>query len=108
MLEKHHIIFKSQGGIDFPLNFIYLTPEEHRGNYGPHMKRSIDLQYKKELERNLRLTLTKGAYTVSEIINILELKPKQAYKAFRQVQGSCGDMDMEDVIFRLLGGKYYL
>lgn len=108
MLEKHHIIFKSQGGIDFPLNFIYLSSEDHRGKYGPHMTRSIDLQYKKRLEHNLRLTLKKETYTVAELISMLELKPKQAYKAFRQVKGSNGKMNKEDVVFKLLGERYYI
>lgn len=31
MLEKHNIVFKSQGGIDFELNYKYLYSEDHRG-----------------------------------------------------------------------------
>lgn len=108
MLEKHHIIFKSQGGLDFPLNFKYLSAIDHRGNESPHMNRSIDLKYKEQLERDLRDVLTDKHYSIEEVIQILELKPKQAYKAFKQVSKTSKGMDKEDVIFRLLGSRYYI
>lgn len=49
MLEKHHIVFKSQMGLDFELNYKYLTSEDHRGNEGPHKNREKNLEYKREL-----------------------------------------------------------
>lgn len=108
MIEKHHIIFKSQGGLDFPLNYKYLTAEDHRGNESPHMNRSIDLKYKEQLERDLRHVLEDTHYSTEEVIQILELKPKQAYKAFKQISKTSKGMDKEDIIFRLLGSRYYL
>lgn len=44
-IEKHHIVFKSQGGLDFDLNYKYLDSNSHRGNLGPHKN--------KETEKNL-------------------------------------------------------
>ena len=44
--ERHHIVFKSQGGLDIDVNFIYLCPEHHRGPEGPHMCKKTDLMYK--------------------------------------------------------------
>ena len=108
MLEKHHIIFKSQGGLDFPLNFKYLSAIDHRGNESPHMNRSVDLEYKQQLERDLRNALIDACYTIEEAIQILELKPKQAYKAFKRVRDIGEGMDREDIIFRLLGNRFYL
>ena len=108
MLEKHHIIFRSQGGLNFPLNYKYLTAEQHRGNNSPHMSREIDLQYKVELEQELRHTLTDTHYSIDELIQILELEKKQAYKGFKQVSKGSKGMEKEDVIFRLLGGRFYL
>ena len=29
--QRHHIVFRSQGGLDIPINFKYLCPEHHTG-----------------------------------------------------------------------------
>ena len=108
MLEKHHVIFKSAGGLDFPLNYKYLSAESHRGNNSPHMNREIDLQYKKELESSLRAILTELHYFESELIQLLELDSKQADKAFRHIRITSKGMNTEEVIKRLLGGRFYL
>lgn len=107
-VEKHHIIFKRQGGLDFELNYKYLKPEDHRGNLGPHRNRNIDLRYKKELEVKLRKLLTKEFYTTEELIQKLGLKKGQAYKAFRQIRKTSKGIYREDIIFRLLGHRYYI
>ena len=108
LIEKHHIIFKSQGGLDFELNYKYLSSEDHRGNLGPHLNRKVDLHYKRELELKLRKLLRDEYYTIEELIDILGLKKKQAYKAFRIIKKTEYGMRTEDVIFRLLGGSFYL
>lgn len=108
MIEKHHIIFKSQMGLDFELNYKYLTSEQHRGNDGPHKCRETDLRYKRELEQTLLDVLVDKYYTVEELIEILGLKGRQAYKAFKKVNKHCEGMKKEDVIFRLMGNRFYL
>jgi len=108
MLERHHIIFKSSGGLDFHLNYIYLSPEKHRGESGPHKNRNIDLKYKERLESNLRQLLTKSYYEVDELIERLLLNEKQACKAFKKVERDIEGISRENVIKRLLGGRYYL
>lgn len=108
MLEKHHIVFKRQGGLDFELNYKRLSPEKHRGDLGPHKNRKIDLQYKEELEQNLRATLTDTHYFEGELIQTLGLDRKQAHKAFRHIQVTEKGMDKEDIIFRLMGNRFYL
>lgn len=108
MLEKHHIIFRSSGGLDFPLNYKYLDSNSHRGDNGPHKNREVDLQYKRELETDLLKILTKDYYTADELIELLELESRQAYKAFKKVKQSSKGIAKEDVIKRLLGGKFYL
>ena len=107
-MEKHHICFKSQGGLDFELNYKYLTPEQHRGNLGPHRNRKVDLAYKIEMEARLEELLTDEFYTIEELIDILGLKEKQAYKAFRKVDKHQEGIKREDVIFRLMGNRFYL
>lgn len=108
MLERHHIIFKSQGGLDFELNYKDLDPFMHRGDLGPHKDREVDLIYKRELEQNLRAVLPNKSYFIEEVIEILGLDKKQAYKAFKWTKRTSKGMDKEDIIFRLLGNRYYL
>lgn len=108
MIEKHHIIFKSQMGLDFELNYKYLTSEAHRGNNGPHMCRETDLKYKRELQKKLEEILTDEFYTIEELIDILNLDKRQAYKAFKKVSKHGKGMKKEDIIFRLMGNRFYL
>ena len=102
------MIFKSQGGLDFHLNYIYLTPEEHRGDESPHENIEINLKYKCELESNLRELLTKPYYEIPELIKKLLLNEKQAYRAFKKVSREPEGISREEVIFKLLGNRYYL
>ena len=53
------VIFKSQGGLDFELNYKRLTPEQHRGDLGPHKCRKTDLRYKRELQVGAKSPLLK-------------------------------------------------
>lgn len=108
MLEKHHIVFKSQGGLDFELNYKYLTAEEHRGNLGPHLNKKIDLAYKIEMEAALERILTNEFYTIEELIDLLGLNKRQAYKAFKKVEQYSEGMKRIDIIFRLMGNRFYL
>ena len=107
MLEKHHIIFKSSGGLDFDLNYKYLTAIKHRGNNGPHMNRETDLQYKMELEEKLRQLFKCESYLLSEVIELLGLDIKQATRAFKRLESVDG-IKKEDIIYKLLGDRYYL
>ncbi|GFN35798.1 hypothetical protein [Tepidimicrobium xylanilyticum] len=109
MLEKHHIVFKSQGGLDFEFNYKYLTSGQHRGPKGPHMCRETDLKYKRELQQKLEELLVNEFYTVEELIELLGLKEQQALKAFKKIPKNPGmGMKREDVLRRLMGGKLYL
>ena len=107
-MEKHHIIFKSQQGMDFDLNYKYLDPDSHRGNLSPHKNKKIDLQYKEQLEQDLREVLPLDYYSLSELILILGLDKKQATKAFKRVSVTSKGISKESIIFQLMGGCYYL
>ena len=106
-LEKHHIVFKSQGGLDFAWNYMFLTPEQHRGNEGPHRNRERDLELKRSMQKNLKGILREKDYTLEGIIKTLGLKRKQAEKAFKRVTCRGGKYKTEDIIRRLMGGKLY-
>lgn len=100
------MIFKSQGGLDFELNYKYLTSEEHRGINGPHKCKETDLRYKRELQTKLENLLTKEYYNIKELIDILGLKEVQANRAFRKLLKVNG-ISREDALRRLLGGRLY-
>lgn len=106
MLERHHIVFRSQGGLDFRLNIKRLTPEQHRGKNGPHMNRETDLKYKRELQEKLYELLPDEYYTYQELRKIIGLKKSQE-KHFKAVPKKAGVMKKEDVIRRLMGGRLY-
>jgi len=106
MLERHHIVFKSQSGLDFELNYKRLTPEQHRGPNGPHMNRETDIRYKRELQKKLCKMFTDEYYTAKEIRKMLGIRPGQM-KAFRKLPQYSEGMKREDVIRRLMGGRLY-
>lgn len=106
-IEKHHIVFKSQDRLGFELNYKYLTSEEHRGSKGPHKNRHTDLLYKIEMQKKLEEVLTDDFYTIEELIEILGLEPRQAYKAFRKVNQHKVGMKTDDIIYRLMGNRFY-
>jgi len=93
--------------MDFDLNYKYLTAIKHRGNNGPHMNRETDLQYKMELEERLRAIFKRDSYLLSEVIELLALDIKQAQKAFKRLESVDG-IEREDIIYKLLGDRYYL
>jgi len=108
MSEKHHIIFRSQGGLNFPLNLIELTVEQHRGNGSPHLNRARDLELKRQLQLSLTKILSNKYYTAEELIKELELKHIEAYKMVKHLYQCNGKYKTEDVIKRLLGGRFYI
>lgn len=105
--EKHHIIFKSQGGKNFEMNYKYLCYEHHRGNESPHKNKIIDTKYKKELQVNLEELLTKEHYQLKELINILGMQTAEAKKTFKHLKQHSEGYARLEVIFRLLGDKFY-
>lgn len=105
--EKHHIVFKSQGGLDFELNYKKLCFEHHKGNDGPHNCRKTDLKYKIELQRKLQDLLTKKYYTEEEIRELIDLNKKQADKIFKRFMLYSEGYDKDEIIRRLMGGRLY-
>lgn len=106
MLERHHIVYKSQQGLDFELNYKRLTPEQHRGPNGPHMNRETDLKYKREMQKKLFEILKDEYYTIKEIRKILGIRPGQA-RVFRKLPQHPEGMRKQDIIRRLMGGRFY-
>lgn len=106
-LHKHHIVFRSQGGLDFELNYKHLTYEEHEGAAGPHQNRAVDLCYKIELQKKLEKLFPKGPYNIKEIAERLGRSEKYWKTHFRKVSPIGGPYQKKEIIRKLMGGKLY-
>ncbi|RMC94718.1 HNH endonuclease [Clostridium autoethanogenum] len=105
--DKHHIVYRSQGGVDFPLNFKYLCSEHHRGKSGPHKNRKLDLLYKVEMQQKLQKLLYKEFYTLDELVNLLQINKGMLKKLLKEYKLYKEGYRSFDVIYRLMGKKKY-
>ena len=105
--EHHHIVYKSQGGFDIPINMINLCPTHHRGNSGPHLSKATNLKYKREMQTTLEKILTKDHYTESELKEILNFKSNQLKSMCKKLALYDKGYARQDIIRRVMGGKIY-
>lgn len=105
--DKHHIVYRSQGGIEFPLNFRYLCSEHHRGNSGPHKNRRLDLEYKFDMQRKLEDILIKEFYSIEELVPLLNINKGMLKRLFKEYKMYDRGFRKADIIFRLMGRKKY-
>ncbi|MBU5331436.1 HNH endonuclease [Anaerocolumna aminovalerica] len=106
-MHRHHIVFRSQGGLDFNLNFAHLTYEEHEGNDGPHLNRERDLELKTDLQEELFELFKEDSYTIEEISRLLGKSKRYFEKHFKRVPMAAGRYKREEIIKKLMGGKFY-
>ena len=71
--DIHHIVHRSEGGLDIELNYKYLCPYHHRGKYGPHRCKEVDFRYKLDLQNKLFEMLPKEYYYSKELSLILKI-----------------------------------
>lgn len=108
MMHKHHIVFRSGGGLDFPLNFIYLTPEEHLGDNGPHKNDNRNKELKKGLQKELFLLFPANEeFDLETVSTRIGVTREYLEKPFRKVTNLGGLYKGEDIVRRLMGGKIY-
>jgi len=105
--DKHHIVYKSQGGIEFPLNFRYLCALHHRGNMGPHKNRTLDLEYKLKMQKDLENILIEEFYHIEELVPLLHINKGIIERLFKQCKQNDKGFRKVDIIFRLMGRKKY-
>lgn len=106
--QRHHIVFRSQGGLDVEANYKYLCAEHHNvGRRSPHMSREVDVAYKIELQRKYYKLFGGRGYTAGEIAALLGCPKKVVEKRFRAVPNRAGTYEKEDVIRALMGGRLY-
>jgi len=121
MADKHHIVYKSQGGIEFPLNFRYLCTYHHRGKTGPHKNRRLDLEYKIDMKKKLEKVLVNEFYPIDELEYLLKINKgmiKRLFKTYKvngrgvkktSIISKKDDIGFrkDDIIFKLMGRKKY-
>ena len=106
-MHKHHIVFRSQGGLDTRDNLIKLTYEQHERNGSPHQSREADLVLKKQLQDYYHDRFDEDEYSIGEIAQILGKSEQYIQKHFRKVKNFAGTYKREDIIRKLMGGKLY-
>lgn len=110
-MEKHHIIFRSQGGCDFYYNIIELPTGIHKGRRGPHMCRATDLLLKRDLRDTLFLEFGTSRKTAEEIVSLCRpMNRKSAQKLHKrllQAKSYAGKYEPEDAIRAIMGGNLY-
>ncbi|MDD7795827.1 HNH endonuclease [Clostridium sp. 'White wine YQ'] len=105
--DIHHIIHRSQGGLDFPLNYKYLCQEHHRGKNGPHKSPEIDLKYKLELQSKLLTLLHKRYYTTQELYSMLDITNNSLKRLTKKMKLYKEGYLTDDLIFCLMGNYFY-
>jgi len=105
--DKHHIVYKSQGGIEFPLNFRYLCTHHHRGKTGPHKNRRLDIEYKLTMQKKLEEILIKKFYLIEELESLLKINKGMIKRLFKEYKLNDKGFKKGDIIFKLMGKKRY-
>lgn len=105
--DKHHIVYRCQGGVDFPLNFRYLCSEHHRGKNGPHKSRKLDLEYKLQMQKNLDELLYKEYYNIDELVVLLQINKGMLKRLLKENRLYKEGYKKLDIVYRLMGKKRY-
>lgn len=105
--ETHHIIFRSQSGLNIEWNYKLLCYICHKGDKGPHKCRKTDLKYKYQLQQWLRSKLFKSHYTSEGIQKALKLNQSQVKKILKTIRVEKEGYPAEQVIFRIMGERIY-
>lgn len=105
--DIHHIIHRSEGGLDIELNYKYLCEEHHRGKNGPHHSIETDIKYKIELQNNLYEILQKPFYSLKEIGTLLNVSLNVLKRITKNIKLYKEGYKKEDIILVIMGGTLY-
>ncbi len=105
--DIHHIVHRSEGGLDIELNYKYLCPSHHRGKNGPHHCKETDLKYKLELQNKLFLILEKEYYSFKELISKLNIPNNTLKRITKDLKMYKEGYKKTDVILKIMGGRQY-
>lgn len=105
--DTHHVIHKAEGGLETPLNYIYLCPEHHRGLMGPHRNSEVDLFYKLDMQKNLEDLFASKFYSAMEIRSLSQISNSNLKKFMKTNRLHKEGYERNDIIFFLMGGNIY-
>ena len=105
--DIHHIVHRSEGGLDIELNYKYLCPSHHRGKYGPHQSKEIDLRYKLDFQNKLFDILKKDYYAFKELALELNIPKNTLKRITKNLKLYKEGYKRSDVIFKIMGEKFY-
>lgn len=105
--DIHHIVHRSEGGFDIKLNYKYLCPYHHRGKYGPHHSKEIDLRYKLDLQNKLYEMLPKEYYYFKELSLVLNIPNNTLKRITKNLKLYKEGYKKADIIFKIMGEKFY-
>lgn len=106
--DKHHIVHRCEGGLEFQLNIKYLCPEHHRGKKGPHRDCSNDIRYKLELQNRLQSILCDRYYMIDKLELMLQIKSRILKKLLKDCRLYKEGYKTEDIVYRLMGDRLYV
>lgn len=103
--QRHHIIYRSHGGMNIDLNYAYLCPEHHTGPAGVHggnadLNELLKLRLQKDLER----IFSRETYHLREIAEMIGYDRRRLGKRMKNVRNTCGEYAREDIIRFFMGG----
>ena len=106
--QRHHIVFRSHGGLNIDVNYAYLCAWHHtQGPDAPHRNHWRDLLLKLRMQRDLENMLWAETYRAEEIAEIIGIGRRSLEKKMRRVPNEQGNYKREDIIKFLMGGKLY-
>ncbi len=105
--DIHHIVHRSEGGFDIEINYKYLCEYHHRGKYGPHHSKEVDLRYKLDLQNKLFEILKKDYYSFKSLAIELNIPKNTLKRITKNLKLYKEGYKKEDIIFKIMGEKLY-
>lgn len=106
--QKHHVVFRSQGGLNISTNYRYLCIRHHSdGKEAVHNNREFDLRLKREVQNEYYIMFTEEEYTIEQIAKVISYNKARLEKRMKAVQQRAGKYKREDIIRFLMGGRLY-
>lgn len=105
--DIHHIVHRSEGGFDIELNYKYLCPYHHRGKFGPHHCKEVDIRYKLDLQNKLFDILKKDYYSFKDLSLNLNIPKNTLKRITRDLKLYKEGYKKSDVILKIMGGQLY-
>lgn len=106
--QRHHIVFRSHGGLDIEVNYAWLCAWHHtQGPDAPHRSRQADLRLKLRMQRDLENMLWADTYRIDEIAKIIGMGKKALARRMHAVPVHMGNYERTEIIKFIMGGKLY-